>query len=155
VRLLGFLSIARKKLRPNKGLMGKLISVLVVVIVLLFTTIIDRAGDDVIDPNDLPPPAAGMARQEKEDINTCEGVIFGVSQDGLKFVREAGGGNIYAALVDEVVTFYVIGRYDHMTKVDYSELFPGIATYLQNSLLNCVAHYLPSGISFQYSGFKL
>jgi len=135
--------------------MGKYLSVLVVVIFLLFSTIIDRSGNDVINPNNLPPPAAGMARLEKEDINICEGVIFGVSKDGIKYVREAGGGNIYAALVSEVVTFYEIGRYNHMTKVNYSKLYTGIATHLQNALLNCDAHYLPSGISFQYSGFKL
>lgn len=131
---------------------GKYLGVLGVVIVLLLATIMDRIGNNDTDLNNLPPPAAGIASQGVETVKSCEGVIFGISSDGIKFAREAGGGNTYAALIDGEVVYYEMGEYDHMAKVNYSGLYPRSADRLKYSLLNCDANHLPSGVSFSSFG---
>jgi hypothetical protein len=126
---------------------GIYLGVLGVVIVLLLATIMDRIDNNDIDLNNLPPPAAGIASQGVETVKTCEGVIFGISSDGIKFAREAGGGNTYAALIDGKVVYYELGEYDHMTKLKNSDLYARSADHLKYSLLNCDANHLPSGVS--------
>jgi len=110
--------------------------------------VIEHLGGDELDPNDLPPTSAGILAQKRKVSYSCEGVISGVSTDGAKYVRESGGGKIYAASVNGEIAFYELDRYDYMVKVDTSRLDPKMIGQLKYSLSNCKGFFLPSGVRF-------
>jgi len=114
----------------------------------LFATMMERMRISDFDPNMLPPPAAGLSSQDRAETNICEGVIFGVSHDGVKYARESGGGTVYAAFVNGKVTFYELGQYDYMTRIDVSKLYSEITGKLGYSLLNCNGYLIPSAVRF-------
>lgn len=114
----------------------------------LFATVMERMRISDFDPNMLPPPAAGLSSLDRGENYICEGVVFGVSHDGVRYARESGGGTVYAALVNGKLTFYELGQYDYMTRIDASELYPEITGKLGYSLSNCDGYLIPSAVRF-------
>ena len=70
------------------------------------------------DPNTLPPPSAGLPRQESETAFPCNSMVYSISEDGVHYVRETGGGTVFAARLNQQVSFYQLNSYGYMTPVD-------------------------------------
>ena len=103
------------------------------------------------DPNDLPPPAAGIPLQQSAAAFPCEHMIYGISGDGVRYVHEAGGGTIYAARLNQRVGFYQVNPYGYMVPVDHASLDAETAGNLRKALLQCLGPWLPSGAWFTLS----
>lgn len=103
---------------------------------------------DKFDPESLPPPAAGTTKVTTRAQNTCEGVIYSISQDGIKYVRESGGGTLLAAELDNKIGFYHLGRLDELENVDAAEIDTETLKMLEYALTNCDERYNPSGVIF-------
>ena len=101
---------------------------------------------DKFDPKSLPPPSAGTAIVTTYAQNTCEGVIYSISQDGIKYVRESGGGTLLAAKLDNTIKFYRLGRLGEVQNVDEAELDTKTLKMLEYALNNCDVRYNPSGV---------
>lgn len=121
--------------------------VIVVDIIALLMEFFDKKE---FDPGFLPPPAAGSPAKAGENRLSCEGVIYGVSQDGVRFVRESGGGTLIAAVIDDDLGFYQLGRHGNLQNLDNTRLNADASEKMEYALLNCDARYLPSGINFAY-----
>jgi hypothetical protein len=93
----------------------------------LFATVMERMRISDFDPNMLPPPAAGLSSLDR----------------GENYI-----GTVYAALLNGKLTFYELGQYDYMTRIDASELYPEITGKLGYSLLNCDGYLIPSAVRF-------
>ena len=103
---------------------------------------------DKFDPESLPPPAAGTTTVTTRTQNTCEDVIYSISQDGIKYVRESGGGTLLAAELDNKIGFYHLGRLGELENVNKAEIDTGTLKMLEYALTNCDARYNPSGVIF-------
>jgi hypothetical protein len=100
------------------------------------------------DPESLPPPAAGTTILTTPAQNTCEGVIYSISQDGIRYVRESGGGTLLAARLDNKTGFYQLGSLGELKNVDEAEIDTKTLKMLEYALTNCDARYNPSGVLF-------
>lgn len=103
---------------------------------------------DKFDPESLPPPAAGTTTVTTLTKNTCEGVIYSISEDGIKYVRESGGGTLLAAELDNKIGFYHLDRFGGLENVDEAEIDTETPKILEYALINCDARYNPSGVIF-------
>jgi len=102
------------------------------------------------DPESLPPPAAGTTAITTQTRHTCDGIIYSISQDGIKYVHESGGGTVLAAEQDNKISFYQFGRYGSLKSVDHAEKDPETSIKLEYALANCNERHLPSGVNFAY-----
>jgi hypothetical protein len=100
---------------------------------------------DEIDPNRLPAPGAGIFRQEPGKVLVCDGIIFGVADSGIRYVRESGGGRYYAAEVHNMFGIYTV-YYDHLVKVENSSLDIHTFRKLKHALYHCDTAFTPSGL---------
>ena len=100
---------------------------------------------DEFDPNRLPAPGAGIFRQGPGTAPFCEGVIFGVADSGIRYVRESGGGRYYAAEVHNMFGIYTV-YYDHLVKVENSSLDVHTFRKLKHALYHCDMTFTPSGL---------
>ena len=121
-----------------------------VVFVGVIALIMEMFESDEFDPGSLPPPAAGAPAEVRTSRPSCEGVVYGVSEDGIRFVRESGGSPLIAAVIDNDLAFYELGRYGYLETIDSTTLDTGITRRLEHALLKCNARYLPSGVNFAY-----
>lgn len=103
---------------------------------------------DKFDPETLPPPAAGTTLVTTLAENTCEDVIYSISQDGIKYVHESGGGTLLAAKLDTRIGFYRLGRLGGVEDVDEAEIDTSTSKMLEYTLTHCDARYIPSGVFF-------
>lgn len=92
----------------------------------------------------VPPPAAG---QKAEDRLSCKDIIYLTSQDGIKYVRESGGGMYNAAIVNNTLGIYELD-YGHLTRVDDSRLDQQSIRKLEHALTNCHGPFVNSGARF-------
>jgi hypothetical protein len=102
------------------------------------------------DPNTLPAPAAGYPAQQANGSLSCEGVVYRTSENGIRYVREAGGGIYHAAIIHDRLGIYKIS-YGQMEKVEPNVLDPASLDKLSNALRNCKGPFLPSGTRFAHS----
>ena len=73
------------------------LSIIFVVVISILVEFMER---DKFDPESLPTPAAGTTTVTISTQNICDDVIYSISQDGIKYVRESGGGILLAAELD-------------------------------------------------------
>jgi hypothetical protein len=106
---------------------------------------------DNIDPTTLPPLAAGRLLQQSVVAFPCERMIYSISQDGVRYVREGGGGSVYAARLNRKVSFYQLNPYGYMIPADGAAVDAETAGNLRNALLQCLGPWLPSGAWFTLS----
>ena len=102
------------------------------------------------DPNSLPAPAAGYPALQANASLSCEGVVYRTSENGIRYVREAGGGIYHAAIIHNRLGVYKIS-YGHMEKVDPNMLDSASLSKLSYALRNCKGPFLPSGTHFAHS----
>lgn len=105
---------------------------------------------DEFEPESLPPPAAGTTATKSRSHLTCEGLIYSISKDGIKYVRESGGVILLADSLDNKAVFYQLGEYGSLKQVDRTEMDSEESEKLEYALANCNAEYLPSGLNFEY-----
>jgi hypothetical protein len=103
------------------------------------------------DPNTLPPPEAGSELRQSAAAFPCEKMIYSISQDGVHYVREGGGGTVYAARVNQQVGYYQLNPYGYMVPVDQGTVDAETSGNLRNALLQCLGPWLPSGVWFTLS----
>jgi hypothetical protein len=103
------------------------------------------------DPNVLPSPSAGLPLRESETAFPCKSMVYSISEDGVHYVRETGGGTVFAAHMNQQVGFYQLNPYGYMTPVDQATLDADTAGRLRHALLQCLGHWLPSGTWFTLS----
>ena len=106
---------------------------------------------DEFDPNTLPPPSAGLPLQQSETAFPCKNMVYSISEDGVHYVRETGGGTVFAARLNQQVGFYQLNSYGYMTTVDQATLDTETAGRLSQALLQCLGPWLPSGTWFNLS----
>ncbi len=106
---------------------------------------------DEFDPNTLPPPSAGLPLQQSETAFPCENMVYSISEDDVHYVRETGGGTVFAARLNQQVGFYQLNSYGYMTTVDQATLDTETAGRLSQALLQCLGPWLPSGTWFTLS----
>jgi hypothetical protein len=116
----------------------------------LIAIAMDAVESDKFDPESLPPPAAGTTLITTKPQYTCEGVIYSISEDGIKYVRESGGVILLAAGLDNRTGFYRFGNYGDVRPVDHAEMDAETSNMLEHALNYCNARYLPSGVHFAY-----
>jgi hypothetical protein len=105
---------------------------------------------DEFDPASLPPPAAGIVPEKSQPQQGCEGVVYSISKDGIKYVREAGGGVMLAAELGSSVGFFQIGEYNSLEYPGRTRMESSDPSRLEYALTHCNAEYLPSGLNFSY-----
>jgi hypothetical protein len=110
-----------------------------------------RQYTDGFDPNTLPPSSAGNTQQQSEAEFPCNSVVYSVSQDGVHYVREIGGGTVFAARLNQQVGFYRLNTYGYMIPVNQETLDIQTAGRLSKALLQCLGPWLPSGTWFTLS----
>jgi hypothetical protein len=103
------------------------------------------------DPNTLPPTSAGLALQRTEAEFPCKNMVYSISQDGVRYVRETGGASVFAARMNQRVRFYQLNSYGYMMPVDQATLETETAGRLSQALLQCLGPWLPSGAWFNLS----
>ena len=108
----------------------------------------ERVERDEFDPKSLPPPSAGTAAMTTQPQLTCEGMIYSISEDGIKYVRESGGGILLAAEIDNKIGFYNFGKYGNVENVDYAGIDSEVSKKLKHALRNCSARHTLSGVNF-------
>ena len=114
----------------------------------LIAIAMDSTERDRFDPESLPPPAAGAAALTTKAQYNCEGVIHSISEDGIRYVRESGGGILLAAELDNKIGFYKLGKYGIVNRVDHAEVDSEASKKIEHALNNCTARHLPSGVYF-------
>jgi hypothetical protein len=80
--------------------------------------------------------------------NTCDGITYSISQDGIKYVRESGGGALLAASVGNKIGYYQLGRFWELEQVNRAEIDDETLHMLDYALTSCDARYNPSGVYF-------
>ena len=111
-------------------------------------------GDE--DPLALPSRAkapAAAARYPAQQANgplSCDGIVYRTSENGIRYVREAGGGIYHAAIIHDRLGVYKIS-YGHMEKVAPDVLDATTLNRLSYALHNCKGPFLPSGTHFAHS----
>jgi hypothetical protein len=103
---------------------------------------------DGFDPNTLPPTSAGIPLQQSNDEFPCRSMVYSISQDGVHYVRETGGGTVFAARMNQRVGFYQLNTYGYMMPVGEETLDTETAGRLSKALLQCQGRWLPSGAWF-------
>ena len=121
-----------------------------VVFVGLFAVGLEAIEKDEFDPESLPPTAAGVAPGITQPHHSCEGVIYSISTDGIRYVRESGGGVLLAAELDNKIGFFELGQYSSLKHLDRTEVDSEASRKLEYALANCNAKYVPSGVNFAY-----
>jgi len=106
---------------------------------------------DGFNPNTLPPTSAGIPLQQTEAEFPCKNMVYSTSQDGVHYVRETGGGTVFAARMNQRVGFYQLNSYGYMMPVDQTMLDTETAGRLSKALLQCLGPWLPSGAWFNLS----
>jgi hypothetical protein len=96
------------------------------------------------DPNVLPAPAAGIAGKDGSIAYNCKDMIYQVTEDGVKYVRELGG--VYnAAIINGQFGLYKLD-YGHLQPVENSVLDPDTIRKLRYALETCKEFYIRSGV---------
>jgi hypothetical protein len=106
---------------------------------------------DGFDPNTLPPTSAGIPLRQSIAEFPCKSMVYSVSRDGVHYVRETGGGTLYAARMNQQVGFYRLDTYGYMMPVAQETLDIETAGRLSTALLQCLGPWLPSGAWFTLS----
>jgi hypothetical protein len=106
---------------------------------------------DGFDPNTLPPTSAGIPLQQSETEFPCRNMVYSTSRDGVHYVRETGGGTVFAARMNQRVGFYQLDAYGYMMRVAQETLETETAGRLSKALLQCQGPWLPSGAWFTLS----
>ena len=109
--------------------------------------------------DELPPPSAGITAGNRADRaasparvlmarRVCNEVVFRVSQDNVKYVRESGGGRLFAATINDNFGLYQLDSYGYMIEVDNYRIHADTAKKLRYALQNCNEEYYPAGTYF-------
>ena len=104
-----------------------------------------------VDPNVRSTVAASVAHDRPEPENPCKGVVYRSSADGVHFVRENGGGTVFAARVNQQVGYFHLNAYGYLVPVSPATVSKETAGTLNNALLQCAGPWLPSGVRFDLS----
>ena len=110
-----------------------------------------RQHPDGFDPNTLPSTSAGIPLQQSEVEFPCKNMVYSISRDGVQYVRETGGGTVFAARMNQRVGFYQLNSYGYMMPVDQATLDSETTGRLSKALLQCLGPWLPSGAWFHLS----
>jgi len=103
----------------------------------------NTASPEAFDPATLPAPAAGVPAGNRARTYDCKDMIYQVSHNGIRYVRESGG--IYnAAIINDRVRIYRLD-YGHLSPVDDGVIDPEGVRKLSYALLNCHETYIRSG----------
>lgn len=121
-----------------------------IVFVILSALTMDVVSKVKFDPESLPTPAAGTTAKTTQSQYTCDDFIFSVSEDGIKYVHESGGGIHLATESDHEILYFLLGEYGSLKNVDHTEIDSEMSEKLEFALKNCNAKYLPSGVNFAY-----
>lgn len=102
-------------------------------------------------PDSLPAPGAGIPEygsgrsQGSGRPLDCEGVIFRVAENGIRFVRVSGGGRYYAAEVNNMFSIYTMD-YGYLVEVENSSLDTHAYRKLKYALYHCDGAFTRSGL---------
>lgn len=99
--------------------------------------VMEGTQSDGVDSNALPPPAATLL--------SCEGIVYRKSANGIRYVREAGGGIYIAADINDLVTIYRLSQ-GYTTYVEDISLDEATTRKLEYALQNCQGPFIPSGM---------
>jgi len=66
----------------------------------------------------------------------------------VRYVREAGGGRLFAANINNIFGLYRLDSYGHMIEVDDYRSNTVAAKKLRNALRHCDEEYFPAGTYF-------
>jgi hypothetical protein len=111
---------------------------------------LDVISKDEFDPQSLPSPAAGSTAETTRPQYSCDNFIYSISEDGVKYVRESGGGIQLAAKLDNEIDYFQFGRHGSLSNVDRAEVDSVLSKKLEFALNNCNVKHLPSGVNFAY-----
>jgi hypothetical protein len=106
---------------------------------------------DGFDPETLPPTSAGIPLHQFDGEFSCGNMVYSISQDGVHYVHETGGGIVFAARMNQQVGFYLLNSHGYMIPVGQEALDTETAGRLSKALLQCQGHWLPSGAWFTLS----
>ena len=98
------------------------------------------------DPDRLPPPAAGIAGRQIFPRN-CDDINYRTTQDGIKYVRLAGGGTLIGAEYNKKFGFYRI-EYGLLNPVDAGSVDSFTKEKLKYALYNCDGPFTLTGVGF-------
>jgi len=103
------------------------------------------SGPYAFSPDSLPAPGAGILKQELGRTLDCKGVIFRAADNGIRYVRESGGGRYYAAEVNKTFGIYIL-NYGYLLKVENPGLDVHTYRKLKHALYDCDGLYTQSGL---------
>jgi hypothetical protein len=106
---------------------------------------------DGFDQNTLTPASASISLEQTEAEFPCRNMVYSISRDGVHYVRETGGGTVFAARMNQRVGFYQLNAYGYMMPVEQTTLDTETTGRLSKALLQCLGPWLPSGAWFTLS----
>jgi len=115
----------------------------------LYSTLTGSADQQLageFDQNRYPSPAAGITSRPKNALN-CDDVIFRATKDGIKYVRQAGGGVFIGAEYKENFGFYKM-EYGLLAPVDAASIDRFTRAKLKYALYNCDGPFTRTGADF-------
>lgn len=99
--------------------------------------VMEASQADGVDSNALPTPAASLL--------SCEGIVYRESVNGVRYVREAGGGIYIVADTNDRVTVYRLEQ-GYATDIEGITLDEETTRKLEYALHNCRGPFIPSGM---------
>jgi hypothetical protein len=106
---------------------------------------------DGFDHNVQPSTTSDIPPQEFEATFPCQIMVYSISEDGVQYVHENGGGTVFAARLNQQVGFYQLNPYGYMMPVEQTALDGETAGRLSKALLQCQGPWLPSATWFHLS----
>jgi hypothetical protein len=110
------------------------------------TDVMEASQADGVDSNVMPAPPVTLL--------SCEGIVYRKSVNGIRYVREAGGGIYIAADINDRVTVYKLEQ-GYATDIVDITLDKETTRKLEYALHNCRGPFIPSGMILHGKTAKL
>jgi|GEM_PF-1718987 len=124
---------------------GILVYLLFIVSTGIFFTV--DVSSKTVNPDFLQNPAASTLRGDIMQDISCSDYLLKVSEDDVRYVREAGGGTLFAASTNGKIGFYVLER-NHMIPAASTDVDRDTARRLEQALSECHGIYMRAGTYF-------
>ena len=99
------------------------------------------------NPDFLQNPAVSTVHGDIMQDISCSDYLLKVSEDDVRYVREAGGGTLFAASTKGRIGFYVLET-NHMIPAGDTEVDRDTARRLERALSECHGIYMRAGTYF-------
>lgn len=113
--------------------------------------IMDVSGK-VLAHDVLWAPVVDLTCEDESRKFPCTDYLFKVSEDGIRYVREAGAGTLFVASLEGKIGFFVM-QYGFMVPAGESEIDPVNARKLVRAYSECQSTYTPAGTHFMMEDF--